>query len=80
MYVSVHAFGMTYQIVVSDSKVVDLESAKAAFAELDATVRTTETREPEALIADATGANALIVNASTQVRLTSSPRSTSCRW
>ena len=67
MCLSVHAFGMTYQIVVSDSKVIDLESGKAAFAELDATVRTTEAREPEALIADAAGADALVVDASTQV-------------
>ena len=67
MCLSVHAFSMTYQIVVSDSKVIDLESGKAAFAELDATVRTTEAREPEALIADAAGADALVVDASTQV-------------
>ena len=58
---------MTYQIVVSDSKVIDLESGRTVFADLDATVWTTDAREPAALITDATGADALIVDASTQV-------------
>lgn len=58
---------MTYQVVVSDSKVIDLESGKTAFADIDATVRVTDTREPEALITDAADADALIVDASTQV-------------
>lgn len=58
---------MAYQIVISDSKVIDLESGKTAFADLDATVRTTEAREPDALIKDAAGADALIIDASTQV-------------
>lgn len=58
---------MTYDIVVSDSKVIDLESGQTAFAEVDATLRTTEARAPAALIEDATGADAMIVDASTQV-------------
>lgn len=58
---------MAYQIVVSDSKVIDIESGKTAFADLDATLRTTDAREPDALIEDAAGADALIVDASTQV-------------
>jgi len=58
---------MTYQIVVSDSKVIDFESGKTAFADLDATLRTTEAREPDALIENTAGADALIVDASTQV-------------
>ena len=53
---------MIYRVVVSDSKVIDLESGRAAFADLDTTVRTTEAWEPAALIADA-----LVVGAGTQV-------------
>jgi D-3-phosphoglycerate dehydrogenase len=58
---------MTYRIVVSDSKVIDLESGQTAFADLDSTVLTTDAQSPEPLIADAAGADALIVDASTQV-------------
>lgn len=58
---------MTHEIVVSDSKVIDLESGQAAFAEVDATLRTTESRTPTALAEDAAGADALIVDAGTEV-------------
>lgn len=58
---------MTHQIVVSDSKVIDLESGEAAFSGVDATLRTTDAREQDALIVDAEDADALIVDASTRV-------------
>ncbi len=58
---------MTYEIVVSDSKVIDLESGQTAFADLDARLRTTEARDPAALVEEAAGADGLIADASTQV-------------
>lgn len=67
IWVSIQNSGMTYQVVVSDSKVIDMESGQAAFSDVEATVRTTDAREPEALIADARDADALIVDASTRV-------------
>jgi len=58
---------MAYQILVSDSKVIDLESGQSAFADMDATLRTTGAREPDELIEAAAGVDALIVDASTEV-------------
>jgi len=58
---------MTYRILVSDSKVIDLEAGQTALDDIDATLRTTEARDPEALIAAAAGADALIVDAGTRV-------------
>ncbi len=58
---------MSYQIVISDSKVIDIESGQTAFSGIDATLSTTTARAPDELIADARGADALIVDASTQV-------------
>lgn len=58
---------MAYQILISDSKVIDLEFGQNAFAELDATLQTTEARKPDELIEVAAGADALIVDASTEV-------------
>lgn len=58
---------MPYQIVVSDSKVIDIESGQTAFSDIDATLTTTTASAPDELIADARGADALIVDASTQV-------------
>jgi D-3-phosphoglycerate dehydrogenase len=58
---------MAYQILVSDSKVIDLESGQSAFAEMDATLRTTDARKPDELVEAAAGADALIVDASTEV-------------
>lgn len=58
---------MSYKIVISDSKVIDIESGQTAFTDIDATLATTTARAPEELIANAQGADALIVDASTQV-------------
>lgn len=58
---------MDLEIIVSDSKVIDLESGETAFANLDATLRTTDARAPAPLVEDAAGADALIVDASTEV-------------
>lgn len=58
---------MLYKIVISDSKVIDIESGQTAFTDIDATLATTTARAPEELIANAQGADALIVDASTQV-------------
>lgn len=58
---------MAYQILVSDSKVIDLESGQTAFADMDATLQTTEAREPEGLIEAAAGVDGMIVDASTEV-------------
>lgn len=58
---------MSYKIGISDSKVIDIDSGQTAFADIDATLTTTTARTPEELTADAQGADALIVDASTQV-------------
>lgn len=58
---------MAYEILVSDSKVIDLESSQSAFSDIEATLRTTEAREPEELTESAAGVDAMIVDASTQV-------------
>lgn len=67
MYLSAQTTGMTHQIEVSDSKVIDLESWKTAFSGVDATLRTSDAREPDALIVGAEDTNAVIVDASTHV-------------
>lgn len=58
---------MTAHIVVFDSKVIDFNAKYSAFADIDATVRTTDAQDPEALIKGIEDANALIVDAGTQV-------------
>lgn len=58
---------MTYQVIVSDSKVIDLDASETAFADLDVTIKTTTAREPHELIPAARDADALIVDASTRV-------------
>lgn len=58
---------MSYRVLVSDTKVIDLDAGQTALADVDATVGTTDARTPEALIEDAPGADALIVDAGTQV-------------
>lgn len=55
-----------YQIVVSDSKVLDL-AGQASFEEINAQVEPTDAKAPEALIEDAAGADALIIDAKTRV-------------
>lgn len=58
---------MEYEILVSDSKVIDLQSGRSAFSDIKAMLRTTEAREPNELIKEAAGVDAMIVDASTQV-------------
>jgi D-3-phosphoglycerate dehydrogenase / 2-oxoglutarate reductase len=58
---------MSYRVVVSDSKVIDLDAGKSALANLDATVEVTDARTPDALLDVAAGADALIVDSRTQV-------------
>lgn len=58
---------MGHRIIVSDSKVIDLDAGRTAFTDINATLETTAARTPDALLDVAAGANALIVDASTQV-------------
>jgi D-3-phosphoglycerate dehydrogenase len=58
---------MSYRIVVSDSKIIDLDAGQTVFADIDATLKTTDARTPEALLATIGEADALIVDAGTQV-------------
>jgi len=55
-----------YRIVVSDTKVIDL-AGQQPLADLNATVEPTDAREPDALVAAAEGADALVVDAGTTV-------------
>lgn len=70
---------MTYQIVISDSKVIDLESGQTAFSDVNATLRTIDARTPAELIANAADADGLIVDAATQVTADFSRHSNRCR-
>jgi len=58
---------MTYRIVVADSKAIDSATLETAFDDLDATIEKTDASAPEALIEVATGADALLVDASARV-------------
>jgi len=58
---------MSYRIVVSDTKVIDLDAGRPAFDGLEVSVETTDANSPEAVIEAAAGADALVVDASTQV-------------
>lgn len=56
-----------YHLVISDSKVIDLETVRSALGDIDATLTTTSARAPEELIRAASGADGLIVDAGTEV-------------
>ncbi|MDS0220746.1 C-terminal binding protein [Haloarcula sp. S1AR25-5A] len=58
---------MSYRIVVSDTKVMDEETRTAVLNAIDATVETTGAKEPAAVARAVAGADALIVDAGTQV-------------
>jgi len=58
---------MTYRIVVSDTKVMNRETRAAVLNAVDATVETTGAKEPAAVARAVEGADALIVDAGTQV-------------
>jgi len=58
---------MSYRIVVSDTKVMDRETRAAVLNGVDATVETTEAKAPAAVARAVDGADALIVDAGTQV-------------
>lgn len=58
---------MSYRIVVSDSKIIDLDAGQTVFADIDATLATTDARTPDALLTAIGTADALIVDAGTQV-------------
>lgn len=58
---------MPHRVIVSDSKVLDLDAGQSVFADVDAEVETVDVETPEKLIAAAEGADALIVDAGTQV-------------
>ena len=58
---------MSYRIVVSDTKVMDGETRAAVLNAVDATVETTAAKEPAAVARAVEGADALIVDAGTQV-------------
>ncbi|GAA5431020.1 C-terminal binding protein [Haloarcula japonica] len=58
---------MSYKIVVSDTKVMDGETRAAVLDAVDATVETTGAKEPSAVARAVKGADALIVDAGTQV-------------
>jgi D-3-phosphoglycerate dehydrogenase len=58
---------MSHRVVVSDTKVVDIERMQAQLDEIGATVETTNATEPTAVLDAAAGADALVVDAGTQV-------------
>jgi D-3-phosphoglycerate dehydrogenase len=58
---------MSHRVVVSDTKVMDEETRTAVLNAVDATVETTGAKEPEAVARAVDGADALIVDAGTQV-------------
>ena len=58
---------MSYRIVVSDTKVMDEETRAAVLNAVDATVETTAAKEPAAVARAVESADALIVDAGTQV-------------
>ncbi|NHN61715.1 C-terminal binding protein [Haloarcula sp. JP-Z28] len=58
---------MSYKVVVSDTKVMDGETRAAVLDAVDATVETIAAKEPEAVARAVDGADALIVDAGTQV-------------
>lgn len=58
---------MSYRIVVSDSKIIDLDAGQTVFEDIEATLKTTDARTPDALLTAVDEADALIVDAGTQV-------------
>jgi len=58
---------MSHRVVVSDTKVMDEETRTAVLNAVDATVETTGAKEPKAVARAVDGADALIVDAGTQV-------------
>lgn len=58
---------MSYRVLVSDSKVIDLDAGEAAFTGVDTTIETITARTPDVLLEAAAGADALIVDAGTRV-------------
>ena len=58
---------MPYKVVVSDTKMVDGETRAAVLDEVDATVETIAAKEPAAVARAVKGANALVIDAGTQV-------------
>ncbi|GCF14945.1 hypothetical protein Harman_28800 [Haloarcula mannanilytica] len=58
---------MSHRVVVSDTKVMDEETRAAVLNAVDATVETTGAKEPAAVARAVEGADALIVDAGTQV-------------
>lgn len=58
---------MAYRVVVSDTKVMDVETRAAVLDAVDATVETTDADNPAAVATAVEDADALIVDASTQV-------------
>lgn len=58
---------MSYRVLISDSKVIDLDAGEAAFADVDTTIETTSARTPDELLEAAAGVDALIVDAGTRV-------------
>lgn len=57
----------TYRVIVSDTKVLDLEAEADVLAEVDAELVSTDARTPEELIAVGEGADAMIVAADVTV-------------
>ncbi|WP_336337001.1 C-terminal binding protein [Haloarcula brevis] len=58
---------MSYRVIVSDTKVMDEETRTAVLDAVDATVETTGAKEPAAVARAVDGADALVVDAGTQV-------------
>jgi D-3-phosphoglycerate dehydrogenase len=58
---------MSYEIVVSDIKVLDRETMERLFGSMDATLTVTEASKPQEVIDVAAGADALIIDSRVQV-------------
>ena len=58
---------MTYRVLVSDAKVLDLETHGDPLQSVDARIETTDAKRPDELVEVAAGADALVVDSVTQV-------------
>ena len=58
---------MTYHVLVSDAKVLDLETHGDPLESIDVRIKTTDAKHPDELVAAAEGADALVVGSVTRV-------------
>lgn len=58
---------MTHRVLVTDSKIVDLDTSETALSNIEVTIETTAAREPDELISVGDGADAIIADARTKI-------------